>query len=132
VGDAGRATPAALPPCYEATRSTPVFTEATVPPGLLRSHRTAYGTWGLIRVLEGRLLYRVLDPPSERVLDPAGTPGLVGPGVPHEVAPLGPVRFLVEFYRMTGAAADVAAPAPPQTAEDNRPCLDPSVAATLG
>ena len=106
MGDAraGRAAPAALPPGCAATRSTPVFTEATVPPGLLRSHRTGPGTWGLICVLEGRLLYRVLDPLSERVLDPAGAPGLVEPGVPHEVAPLGPVRFQVEFYRIAGAA----------------------------
>lgn len=103
--DDGQAAPAALPPGCEPYRSTPLFTEATVPPGLLRSHRTAPGTWGLIRVLEGRLLYRVLDPASERVLDPAGAPGLVEPGVPHEVAPLGPVRFQVEFHRMRAAPA---------------------------
>ncbi len=119
VGDAEveRCTPAVLPPGYEATRSTPVFTEATAPPGLLRLHRTAPGTWGRIRVLEGRLLYRVLDPPSECVLDSAGAPGLVEPGVPHEVAPLGPVRFRVEFYRMRGADVDIAAPAPPSSAK---------------
>jgi len=111
--DARQPAPAALPPGCEATRSTPVFTEATVPPALLRSHHTAPGTWGLIRVLEGRLLYRVLDPLSERILDPLCVPGLVEPGVPHEVAPLGPVRFQVEFYRMTGAAACVAATVPP-------------------
>lgn len=98
--DAGQTAAAALPLGCEATRSTPVFTETTVPPGLLRSHRTAPGTWGLIRVLKGRLLYRVLDPASERVLDPSGAPGLVEPGVPHEVVPLGPVRFQVEFHRM--------------------------------
>jgi tellurite resistance-related uncharacterized protein len=80
-----------------------VFTEETIPPGLLHAHRTKPGTWALIRVLEGRLLYRVLDPPGERVLDPAGAPGVVEPGVPHEVAPLGPVRFLVEFHRMAQA-----------------------------
>ena len=50
-------------------------------------------------MLEGRLLYRVLDPPGERVLDPSRAPGVVAPEVPHEVAPLGPVRFLVEFHR---------------------------------
>ena len=78
----------------------------TVPSGLLRSHRTAPGTWCMIRVLEGRLLYRVLEPVSERVLDLAGAPGLVEPGVPHEVAPLGPVRFQVDFYWMTQAPRD--------------------------
>ena len=72
----------------------------TVPSGLLRSHRTAPGTW------EGRRLYRVLEPVSERVLDLAGAPGLVEPGVPHEVAPLGPVRFQVDFYWMTQAPRD--------------------------
>ena len=88
-----------LPAGLRLVRSTPVFTEATVPAGLLRRHRTAPGTWGLIRVLEGRLLLRVLDPPGERMLDPAHAPGVVGPAVPHEVRPLGPARFLVEFHR---------------------------------
>ena len=95
----------ALPPGLQRVRSTPVFTEDTIPPGLLRRHRTAPGTWGLIRVLEGRLLCRVLDPPSKRVLDPTRAPGVVAPGVPHEVAPLGPVRFLVEFHRAPPEAA---------------------------
>jgi len=115
--DTGRAASAALPPGCEAYRSSPVFTEATVPPALLRSHRIKPGTWALIRVLEGRLLYRVLDPHSECILDPVGAPGLVEPGVPHEVAPLGPVRFQVEFHRMTGAAAGVAATALSSRAE---------------
>lgn len=111
---AGQAAPAVLPPGCEAYRSTPIFTEATVPPGLLRAHRSAPGTWALIRVLEGRLHYRVLDPPSERILDPSGAPGLIEPGVPHEVAPLGPVRFRVEFHRMAGAAGDAAAAISPR------------------
>ena len=61
-----QAAPAALPPGCKAYRSSPVFTEATVPPALLRSHRTAPGTWALIHVLEGRLLYRALgaEPPT--------------------------------------------------------------------
>lgn len=107
-----KAIPAALPPGSEHCRSSPVFTEATVPPALLRSHRTAPGTWALVRVQEGRLLYRVLDPPAERILDPASAPGLVAPGVPHEVAVLGPVRFQVEFHRMMGTAGGAAAAVP--------------------
>ena len=54
---------------------------------------------------EGRLLYRMLDPPSERVRDPAVAPGLVQPSVPHEVALLGHVRLQVEFHRMAKATA---------------------------
>jgi tellurite resistance-related uncharacterized protein len=103
---------AGLPPGCEAYRATPVFTEATVPPGLLKAHRTAPGVWALIHVLEGRLLYRVLYPSSERVLDPSTAPGLVEPEVPHEVVPLGPVRFQVEFHRMKQGGVDTPAETP--------------------
>ena len=84
-----------------------MFDEATIPQGLMRSHRTAPGIWALIRVIEGRLLYRVLEPVSERILDNSGEPGLVEPGVPHEIAPLGPVQFQVEFHRVAGGAHGV-------------------------
>ena len=109
--DAGQVAPTALPPGCAAYRISPVLTEMTIPSGLLRAHRTKPDTWALIRVLEGRLLYRVLDPPSERVLDPAEAPGVVEPGVPHEVAPLGPVRFQVEFHRVRETANCVGAAA---------------------
>ena len=108
----------AKPPGCEAYRGTPVFTETTIPPGLLRRHRTATGTWAVIHVLEGRLLYRVLEPPSERVLDPSSPPGVVEPGVPHQVAPLGKLRFRVEFYRVKPAEAGLAvAPTQPAVGE---------------
>ena len=99
----------ALPWGVAPYRKTPVFTEATIPAGLLRSHSTAAGVWGLIHVLEGRLLYRVLGPGTERVLEPATPPGVVEPAVLHEVAPLGPVRFYVEVHRQGG----LDGPSPP-------------------
>ena len=91
-----------LPDGLESYRKTEIFTEETVPAALLRAHNTKAGTWALIHVLEGRLLYRVSDertPPSERVLVPGEPPGLVEPTIRHEVQPLGPVRFQVEFLR---------------------------------
>lgn len=91
-----------LPDGLESYRKTEIFTEETVPPGLLRAHSTKAGTWALIHVLEGRLLYRVIDPRvarSEGVLGPDGPTGVVEPTVLHEVQPLGPVRFQVEFFR---------------------------------
>ncbi|MGE0152880.1 MAG: DUF1971 domain-containing protein [Reyranellaceae bacterium] len=86
-----------LPADVKAYKRTPVFDQDTLPAGLRRAHRTKPGVWGLIHVLEGRLLYRVLDPPGERILTPQ-TQGLVRPEQPHEVEPLGPMRMYVEFH----------------------------------
>jgi tellurite resistance-related uncharacterized protein len=91
-----------MPPDVKPYRRTAEFTEATVPAGLLRSHTTKAGAWGAIHVLEGRLAYRITDPRrprTETVLTAEGAPGVVEPTVLHEVEPLGPVRFYVEFHR---------------------------------
>lgn len=78
---------------------TPEFSETTVPEALRARHDTKAGVWGRIHVLEGRLRYRILEPqPEEHVLAP-DRPGVVEPQVPHEVEPLGAVRFFVEFLR---------------------------------
>lgn len=86
-----------LPPGLTPYKRTPVFNENSVPPGLRREHRTKENVWALIHVLEGQLLYRILLPPSEQVLTPEKV-GVVRPGQPHEVTPLGHVRFFVEFH----------------------------------
>ena len=78
-------------------KRTSIFDETTLPTGLRREHRTKAGVWGIIRVLEGKLHYRVLDAPSDEILDP-DHPGLVRPDQPHLVEPLGPVRVQIEFY----------------------------------
>jgi tellurite resistance-related uncharacterized protein len=87
----------APPPSPAPYKSTPVFDENSLPAGLRREHRTKLGVWGVIRVLEDRVRYELLDPASELILEP-GRPGLVLPGVPHRVEPLGAVRMQVEFY----------------------------------
>ncbi len=88
---------AAAPTPTKPYKSTAVFDETTLPAGLRREHRTKAGSWGVIRVLEGRLRYQVLDPSSEMILEP-GRPGLILPEQPHLVEPLGPVQMQVEFY----------------------------------
>ena len=91
-----------VPPEVRAYKRTDTFTEETVPKGLLRAHSTKDGVWGLIHVLEGRLAYRVRDPgrpASDQVLSVEDEPGVVEPTILHEVEPLGPVRFYVEFLR---------------------------------
>jgi tellurite resistance-related uncharacterized protein len=99
---------AVLPEGLDAYKRTPVFTEATVPAGLLRDHRTKEGVWGLIQVVEGELLYRIDDRRRayrEYRVAP-GTPGVVEPGVLHRVEPRGPVRFYVEFFRKGAVPRD--------------------------
>jgi tellurite resistance-related uncharacterized protein len=89
---------AQLPPGLAAYRRTPIFTETTVPAALRRRHKTKAGVWGLITVMEGRLRLRRLEPFSETTLDPASPAAVVAPEEPHEVEPIGQVRFFVEFY----------------------------------
>ena len=78
-------------------KRTPVFDENTLPSGLRLEHRTKPGVWGVIRVLSGRLSYRVFDPASQVILEP-GHPGLVLPDQAHCVEPLGRMQMQVEFY----------------------------------
>ena len=103
----------ALPDNLVAYRRTAIFDQDSLPAALRRRHATKHDVWGLIVVLEGRLLYRLLEPRSERILDPQ-TPGVIRPGQAHEVEPVGPVSFFVEFY---GDAKTVR----PRTSRRRRP-----------
>jgi tellurite resistance-related uncharacterized protein len=88
-----------LPADVVAYKRTREFTEATVPSGLTSRHSTKADVWGRICVVEGQLRYRILEPEiEENVLEP-GRDGVVEPEAPHEVEPLGSVRFFVEFLR---------------------------------
>jgi tellurite resistance-related uncharacterized protein len=84
---------------YQRTRE---FTESTIPDALRRRHTTKPGVWGRIQVLEGELRYRILEPVLEEHTLTAERHGIVEPQVPHEVEPLGRVRFFVEFLRAPG------------------------------
>jgi tellurite methyltransferase len=86
-----------LPPGLAAYRRTPIFTEATIPAALRHRHSTKPGVWALITILEGRLRLRRLDSGTETDLD-SNAPGVIAPEEPHEVEPLGSVRFFVEFH----------------------------------
>ena len=78
-------------------RTTPVFDQDSLPDALRRAHNTKAGTWGVIRVLEGRLRYVIAETGSEQILTP-DRPGRVVPQQLHFVEPLGPMRMQVEFY----------------------------------
>lgn len=76
-------------------RSTPLFDEFSLPAGLRRDHSTKAGVWGVIRVIEGALLFERGG--ESRTLTPA-TPALILPEEAHRVEPLGAMRMRVDFY----------------------------------
>ncbi|WP_257558449.1 DUF1971 domain-containing protein [Sphingobium sp. CFD-2] len=78
-------------------RSTPVFDQDTLPAALRSRHDTKAGVWGVIRILEGRVQLTCLEPLSQTILT-RDNPGVVLPGQPHFVTPLGPMKMRVDFY----------------------------------
>ena len=96
---------AEIPECLRFVRSTRVWDERTLPQGLRRAHRIAGGTWGRIVVFQGSLRFRAeTKPPLEVVVDPS-TIQAVPPAVEHEVAPIGSVRFSIDFLAVDRAGA---------------------------
>lgn len=88
-----------LPATVKPYKQTTVFDENTVPAGLRKSHSTREGVWAKIIVLEGELIYRILDPVVEEIKLTPERFGVVEPTVKHEVVPGDRVRFYVEFYQ---------------------------------
>jgi tellurite resistance-related uncharacterized protein len=86
-----------LPSNVTSYKRTPVFTQDSVPPGLLHNHNTKDGVWGLIQVTQGQLEYTI-GTEDKYILTP-GQPGVVEPQVIHHVRPLTDVTFFVEFYK---------------------------------
>ena len=79
------------------------FVKDKIPRGLLKDHTTKKGTWGVIRVAAGKLLYRIEEPEPalEFELTPDGPGGIIEPTRLHKVAPLtDDVEFCVEFHRL--------------------------------
>jgi len=76
------------------------FDQDSVPPGLLKDHRTKNGTWARIVVSEGRLRYIIErdQRPNGWSLRP-GIHGIVAPEEPHHVELDGPVTFRLELLR---------------------------------
>lgn len=88
-----------LPEHVNHYKSTPEFTQDTVPAGLQRDHTTAENVWARIVVSEGSLRYCIEEPEPERHMLSPGTVGIIEPRVAHHVELTGPVRFCVEFFR---------------------------------
>ena len=120
---------AELPDGLRVVRTTETWDERTMPAALRRNHRVAAGTWGRLRVEDGRLRFTAtagppidvptvgvrtvdvptvdvptvdvptIDVPAIDVVVAAGQVQPIPPEVPHRVEPLEAVRFAVEFLR---------------------------------
>ncbi len=55
----------------------------------------------MIQVTQGALDYHILEPTEERHRLTPDIVGIVEPATRHQVAPLGPVRFYIEFHAAT-------------------------------
>lgn len=93
------ARPSTLPEGAQKYRETREFTEGTVPKGLLADHNTADGVWGVLRILEGQLLYTCKDQPP--VVVSPDQPAVIFPKEKHHITCEAAVRFKIEFYRVT-------------------------------
>ncbi|MEO1169440.1 MAG: DUF1971 domain-containing protein [Pseudomonadota bacterium] len=87
-----------FPPTVNADNRTPVFTEQTVPTGLLRHHKTKPGVWAVITIMSGTLEFIDEQKGETRRLE-AGDRHVIAPQALHCVKPCGSAAFFVEFYR---------------------------------
>jgi tellurite methyltransferase len=86
-----------LPAGLEAVRTAGPFDAATLPPALRRAHLVADRTWGLLRVLEGSIVFAVETTPPVIIRVHAGDEQPIPPGVRHRVEVDEPVRIAVDF-----------------------------------
>lgn len=88
-----------LPENLTEFKRTSEFTGDTVPKGLLKNHKTPTGTWAVINILSGSLIYRILEPEVEKIELSKSNPGIIEPDILHEVKLIGDVKFFVAFYK---------------------------------
>lgn len=86
-----------LPDGLRVARTTATWDASTVPAALLRAHRVAPATWGLLEVESGEVRFvAATDPPTDAVVI-ADEPQPIPPEVDHHVEPAAGARFHVTF-----------------------------------
>ena len=86
--------------------STPMWDEHSVPPGLLRTHTVYPRTWGRIVVRDGQLRFAASTKPATDVVLGARDVQAIPPGVEHEMHPVGPVHFSMQFLAIDREVGD--------------------------
>jgi len=89
-----------LPDGFEAYKSTPAFTQDSIPDSMLKEHSTAKNTWAVIKIQSGSLMYYITEAghEAEYLLD-VDTAGIIAAAQSHHIEPVGDVSFYIEFYR---------------------------------
>lgn len=91
---------AEIPDGLRFVRTSRQWDQRTMPSGLSRAHRIATGRWGRIVVAEGRLRFTASTTPPLDVIVGPGSAQPIPPDVDHEVEPIGPVRFSIDFFEV--------------------------------
>jgi tellurite resistance-related uncharacterized protein len=86
-----------LPADLEVVRTAGPFDADTLPPALQRTHLVAERTWGMLRVLEGAIVFAIETTPPSSTRLAAGEQQPIPPGVPHLVRVDEPMRLAVDF-----------------------------------
>lgn len=96
---------AELPDNVRLVRTSQEWSDETLPPGLLRRHRLAETTWGLLRVLDGRLAFSMACTPPIEIELGAGASQAIPPSIPHQIGLIGPVRCAIDFLEVEESRA---------------------------
>ena len=86
-----------LPADLEVVRTAGPFDAKTLPPGLQRSHLVAERTWGVLRVLEGAVVFTMETRPPTINRVSAGEEQPIPPDVPHFVRVDESGRLAIDF-----------------------------------
>lgn len=91
-----------LPEGLTLLRTAGPWDEATLPRGLLGTHRTPDGQWGRLRVLDGSVDFQLVPdddgPPGACLHLDSGSERPIPPQVPHRVILVGPVHVELELW----------------------------------
>ena len=86
-----------MPKGLKSHKSTPVFTEATIPKGLLNRHNTKEGVWGRLIVLSGTITF--VDLTNSRQIEASPErPVTIVPQAWHHLKVTGEVELKIDFY----------------------------------
>lgn len=97
--------PLQIPAGFEAYGRSPDFTDETLPARLQAAHSTKAGTWGLLHVVEGEVLFQLEPPYQGERRARAGETIVIEAEVPHHVAFTEAGRIYIEFYRKAEGSA---------------------------